>query len=164
MPQMQTSLAGDSRSPAATRSSATERLFAYPGNLIWYRSDWPSPVASFNEINATSRRSPVRGEWVRWSRIEIPELLLERAAALLLLQGMKLSQLLIPNHSIGYRPTPGADEVRTQLAHLVLRTNPWDSTGPVPRLTGLVLAQLGPVPRGIQPTELLAALATDSLD
>ena len=163
MPQMQTSLAGDSRSPAAARASTSEGLFKSPGGLIWYRSDWPRPVASFNEVSTVALSSPVRGEWVQWTRIEIPELLLERAAALLMLQGMPLSQLLIPNHSIGYRPTPDAEEVRMQLAHLLLRVDPWDVTRAVPRLTGLVLAQLGKLPLGLQPTEVLAALAADSL-
>jgi hypothetical protein len=136
--------------------------FKSPGGLTWYRSDWPSPVATFNDLSSVAMSSPVRSEWVQWNRIEIPELLLERAAALLMLQGMKLSQLLIPNHSVGCTD-PSVGDRRVQLAHLILRVDPWDVARPVPRLTGLVLANLGPVPRGIQPTELLAALAADSL-
>lgn len=101
-------------------------------------------------------RTHVHGKWLSWMRIDIPELVLERGAALLLLQGMQLTQLLIPNHSVEL------GETRTQLAHLILRVDPWEMWRPVATLTNLVLAQLGEVPPGISPTELLAALASDS--
>lgn len=162
MPQMQTTFSGDQQSATAARASASDRLFKNPGGLTWYRSDWSSPLGKFNELNAAVKSSLVGDHWVEWNWIEIPELLLERSAALLLLQGMPLSQLLIPNHMVGYTLDPAVGELRDQLAHLILRVDPWEVWRPTPRLTGLVLAKLGEVPRGVTPTELLAALASDS--
>lgn len=101
-------------------------------------------------------RTLVHDKWLSWVRIDIPELVLERGAALLLLQGIQLTQLLIPNHTVEL------GETRVQLAHLILRVDPWEMWRPVSVLTNLVLAQLGEVPPGISPTEVLAALAADS--
>jgi hypothetical protein len=101
-------------------------------------------------------RARVHDKWLAWVRIDIPELVLERSAALLLLQGMQLTQLLIPNHSVEL------GETRTQLGHLILRVDPWQVWRPVPVLANLVLAQLGEVPPGLSPTEVLAALVSDS--
>ena len=156
MPQMQEVLAGDHESAGAATASAAQRLFQSPGTLIWQRKDWPNPIGSLSTLHTTAKRSSVRGLWFDWNRIDIPELVLERHAAILLLQGQSLSQLLIPNHELVYNGKAFS------IAHLILRTDPWQLWQPVPRLTGLVLAQLGELPRGIPPTELLATLAADS--
>lgn len=156
MSQMQTLQDADHASAGAAAAARAGGLFESAGQIVWRRSDWPRPVASFNVLQTTQRRTQVRDKWVDWVQVEIPELLLERSAALLLLQGERLSQLLIPNHSIEVGGT------RMSIAHLLLRVDPWEVWRPAPCLTGLMLAQLGSVPTGIAPTELLAALASDS--
>jgi len=153
---MQEVLAQDHQGARATAPATAEGLFKSPGQVIWRRSDWPNPVASFDFMQTAAMRANVQGKWLSWMRVDIPELVLERTTALLLLQGKSLSQLLIPNHSVEL------GETRVQLAHLLLRVDPWEPWRPVSRLTGLVLAQLGEVPAGISPTELLAALVSDS--
>lgn len=157
MPQVQEVLTGDHAGSGAAAPSAASRLFKSPGTLSWQRRDWPSPLGSFDNINFARKRTEVGHRWVTWVRVDIPELLLARGASLLLLQGQSLSQLLIPNHELVYEGG-GVSHV----AHLILRVDPWRLWEPVPRLTGLVLAKLGEVPKGIPPTELLAALASDS--
>lgn len=157
MSQMQT-VHTDGHEGAGESIAGTSRgLFKSPGALIWRRRDWPSPVASLNAISVKSLRSQVRQKWFDWNLVAVPELMLERNAALLLLQGQSLSQVLIPNHEL-----VDAEGRTYQLAHLLLRVEPWTVWLPQPRLTGLVLAELGPLPAGINPTELLATLAADS--
>ncbi len=157
MPQMQAVHTDGHEGSGEAITHGAGGLFANPRALIWRRRDWPHAVASLNALHAQARRSHVQGKWFDWTLIQIPELLLERGAALLLLQGQSLSQLLIPNHEL-------VDlEGRTyQVAHLLLRVDPWEAWRAQPRLTGLVLVRLGPLPAGINPTELLATLAQDS--
>lgn len=132
-------------------------LFKSPGTLTWCRRDWTQPVGSLDVLNAEARRGQVRQGWFSWTRVHIPELLIERQAALLLLQGEHLTSLLIPNHELV------DPQGRTyQLAHLILRVDPWEPWRAPSRLTNLVLAQLEQAPAGTPPTELLAALAADS--
>lgn len=156
MSQMQTILAEGDASADGSGPSCTKGVFASPGEVIWYRSDWASPVASFSDVKVTRTRSKIRDRWVHWACVRIPELNLERTAALQLLQGMSTTQLLIPNHYVLF------GEHRQQLAHQVIRVDSWEFWRPVPRLTGLVLANLADVPRGVHPTEVLASLAADS--
>lgn len=157
MPQVQEVHAQDYEGPGSSASASARWLFKSPGALIWNRRDWQHPLGSLSTLNAEAKRSQVQRRWFDWTLIEIPELVLERSAALLLLQGQRLTDLLIPNHEL-IDP-----QGRTyQVAHLLLRVDPWEAWRAVPRLTGLVLAQLGPLPAGISPTELLATLATES--
>lgn len=137
-------------------STTAEGLFKCPGQVVWKRSDAVYPIASFNLMSTRHMRARVADKWMSWIKVDIPELELERASALLLLQGMSLTQLLIPNHTVEM------GETRLQLAHLILRVDPWEMWRPPPKLTGLVLAQLGAVPPGVSPTALLAALVSDS--
>ena len=157
MSQMQEVHARSADGADATGSATASGLFKSPGALIWRRRDWQDPVGSFATINIEARRAEVRSSWFDWNFIEIPELLLERQAALLLLQGQRLSDLLIPNHEV-------VDPMGTthQVAHLILRVDPWKMYQPVPKLTGLVLARLGALPLGVPPTEVLSALVSSS--
>lgn len=157
MPPMQEILAEDRPGSAPTNTSPARRFFAPPGSLIWNRRDWPHPLGSLSELHVEHRRSNVQGRWFDWTLVRIDELVLERGAALLLLQGQRLTDLLIPNHEL-IDPAGGVHQV----AHLLLRVDAWSAWQPVPKLTGLTLARLGPLPIGIPPTELLAVLATDS--
>ncbi len=157
MPQVQEVLADDHEGSGVTRAATAHWLFAPSGALIWRRRDWPLPVGSLDELDVVARRSQVRGSWFDWSLVRVPELRLERGAALLLLQGQRLSDLLIPNHEL-VEPSGRAE----QLAHVLLRVDPWEVWRAAPRLTGLVLARLGSLPLGVPPTELLATLAMDS--
>lgn len=156
MPQMQKVHARSANGANTAGAAPVSGLFESPGALSWCRRDWQEPVGFFDTVNVEARRAEVRGSWFDWSFIEIPELRLGRQAALLLLQGQRLSDLLIPNHEV-IHPMG-----RTQIAHLILRVDPWKMYQPVPRLTGLVLARLGQLPLGAPPTEVLAALASSS--
>lgn len=153
---MQEVLVEDCEGSGNSAPATSEGVFTCPGQIVWRRSDWPSPVASFNDMSTERIRTQVQDKWLSWVRVDLPELVLERSAALLLLQGIQLTQLLIPNHSVEVGAT------RTQLAHLILRVDPWEMWRPIPKLTNLVLAKLGEVPLGISPTEVLAALVSDS--
>lgn len=156
MSQMQEVHAQNFEGTGASVAAAAEGLFESPGALVWRRKDWAEPVGSCSVVDLTHKRTKAAGRWVSWARVSIPELTLERGAALLLLQGQSLSRVLIPNHELV------APSGTYQVAHLLLRVDPWELWRPVPRLTGLVLARLGEVPMGIPPTELLASLAADS--
>ncbi len=157
MPEMQ-KVHADGHSIAGEGAAGAPRgLFESPGALIWQRRDWPRALGSLDSLRSELRRSQVQQRWFDWTLVEIPELKLERGAALLLLQGQSLSQLLIPNHEI-LDPQGRA----YQIAHLILRVDPWEAWRAPPRLTRLVLAKLGVLPPGISPTELLATLAHES--
>ena len=92
-----------------------------------------------------------------WSRVRIDSLWLSRKSALLLLQGMPLGKLLIPNHELrhaGASPAPAG--------HVLLRVDSWEVWRSQPVLTNLVLANLGKIPDELDPKEVLGALASDS--
>ncbi len=158
MPQVQEVLAENHEGSATTGAEAPQRLFKNPGIARWLRADWASPVGTLRDVVVTIKRSKVSQGWLTWRLVHIPEFLLERRAALLLLQGQRLSDILIPNHQLDI----GLGQVPFPIAHQILRVDPFEAWRPVPRLTNLALAYLEDVPAGARPTEVLAVLATDS--
>ncbi len=149
----------DHRHPPASLAKRPEGVFASSLKIVWDRRDWDCCVGSFHELELGLRESSVDGASVRWTRFRIPELLLSRKAAMLVLQGMALPQLLIPNHFL--HPADNFFD-RKECAHLLLRADPWEPWHSRPRLAGLVLARLDSVPDGLDPQAVLAALARDS--
>ena len=138
--------------------TATERILVDPGEVKWMRTDWMNPVGAFIHSTTRFRTVEVREHKINWTSVEIDEFWLGHQAALLLLQGMPLSNLLIPNHRLVH-----ADFERPlQVAHVVLRVRPWEYWRARPVLQGLMLVALGDIPDGLSPSEVLAALAFDS--
>lgn len=158
MSELQASHFDDQERSRARADTRTERVLGSTNEVAWLRTDWEHPVGFLSELHTTTCVSVIRGERMRWAMVAIPELWLTQKAALLLLQGMALSKILIPNHGL---LAPG-DPVRHQVAHLLLRVDPWQYWQSAPSLTGLVLARLGAVPPGVGPSEVLGALVHDS--
>lgn len=158
MSDLQTLHLDDRQSPRARAHTGTERVLGSTNEVKWLRTDWEYPVGCLTDLRTTERVSVIRGERLHWVLVEIAELWLTQKAALLLLQGMQLSKILIPNHTL---VAPG-DLAYNQIAHLLLRVDPWQYWQSAPSLTGLVLAKLGAVPPGFSPSEVLGALAHDS--
>lgn len=145
-------------SPDSEGPAAAGRLFEDPREMKWCRRDWDQPVASFVNFHTSQRRSVFRdGSQMKWLHVQIPTLYLSRRASLLLLQGMRTNDLLIPNHEVRV-----AGAAPAQVAHLLVRAAPWHFWYPVPALHDLHLALLGDVPPGIHQAEVLAALAEDT--
>lgn len=144
--------------PSAGASAADQGILVSPGEIRWTRLDWAQPVGAFVNCTTTPRTSRVLDSVLEWNAVCIDELWLSHKAALLLLQGAKLSDVLVPNHRIVH-PMLGAS---LQIAHVVLRVDPWQYWLPRPVLRNLMVATLGPIPLGLSSSEVLAALAFDS--
>lgn len=127
--------------------------------MTWARRDWAQPVGYFDEISQQFVETRVGDHVIFWARVLVPELRLSRRAALLLLQGMPLGQLLLPNQDLRFSE---GGPTMWEAIHLVLRVDPWKYYVPVPRLSGLVLAVLERVPDALSPEEILAAVAANS--
>lgn len=161
MSNLQTVLAGDHEVSGAPASAAAEGLFANPGGMIWLRHDWAGPVGSCAEVNFMPRVSRVGELDLEWTCIELPEFFLSHRAALLLLQGMSLSKILLPNHYLIANTEDGVLNLRTR-ADLVLRIDRWRAARAVPALQGLVLAVLPPRAAALDQQALLSALVAGS--
>lgn len=159
MPELQESDVGGDDGAGAQGAGSAQGLFENHREMIWSRSDWARPVGWLPEINTDLRRSEVRGLQFHWYRVDVPLLRLSHNAALLMLQGKRLGEVLIPNHSVR---VPDTERPGVPVAHVLLRVDPWEYWRSVPTLTGLVLARLGELPAGLGSAEVLAALAQDS--
>ena len=157
MPSMQTLQVGDSYRAPASSAAQAERVFARPGEIIWTRNDWSSPVGVLHSLGTTRRESHVNGLSFIWAHVNVPELFLGHRATILLLQGTPLSRLLLPGEFQIY-----TGETRVNVGHVVLRVDPWNYWRPRPTLTGLVLASLGEIPAELSAADVLGALAADS--
>lgn len=158
MPDMQTLQDGSSHSSGASSDTEAQGILEGPGEIIWARRDWDKPLGVFHSATSAPRVSNVGGLSFSWVRIHVPQLLLGHRAAILLLQGMSLTKLLIPNHE--WR-LPNS-ETRVELGHLVLRVDSWEYWHSRPALTGLVLASLHKIPAELAAADVLGALAADS--
>lgn len=119
----------------------------------WKRTDWFGPVG----VTYTAPEYiPVTDTWsgyvLNWTLIKIPALELSHRAALWLLQGVKLSSILIPNMDLD-----------GDYFHLVLGSlfTPW--RGP-PTVRDLKLAKLSDIPSGIPDQNILELLVKQALD
>lgn len=144
--------------PRAPSPPSCEGFLRAPGEVVWARTDWARPVGVFFRLSVAAHETSVDGQLLQWNAFEVEELWLSRHAAFLLLQGMPLSQILIPNHRIEH---PSFEEP-LHAGHIVLRTEPWKYWLPQPKLTGLVVAQLGEIPDGLSSADVLGALARAS--
>lgn len=158
MSDMQTLQDGSSHDAGAASNTEAEGILQSSNEIVWARRDWDKPLGVFHSATSVRRTSSVGGASFHWVRIRIPELLLGHRATILLLQGMSLSKLLIPNHEWQLAGT----ETRVELGHIVLRVDPWEYWRPRPTLTGLVIASLGEIPAELLAADVLAALAADS--
>lgn len=127
-----------------------EGLLEGSNELRLCRTDWAQPVGWFYSINHVG----VQEEGFSWTRIDIPAFYLGHTASLLLLQGRKLGDILVPNHYIYLQ---GRDA--GPFFHLIVKVDPWDYTLTPPHLTHLTLASVSGLPEGIDDQEVLSAIA-----
>lgn len=158
MSQLQTLL--DENTPCASAGSpaTSEGLLEGAGEIDWYRTDWgraAGTIMSFSFLRRTYERDSLK---FSWGLVEIPALYLCHKAALLMLQGQKLSDILIPNHEL----RQGANRLAGPLGHVLLRVDPWQYWQSRPVLTGLKLAHLAEIPEELAPMEVLEILVAGS--
>lgn len=99
MSTLQEALASYFGSPSPTTHSFSSGIRPGTGevnNLIWSRSDWPEPVGCARSCLITTHSEEALG--LTWDNLRFSDFFLSHRAALFILQGMKLSDLLIPNH------------------------------------------------------------------
>lgn len=158
VPQLQTSQDDGGHGAEATTASSGERLRLHSqGVAIWERSDWPQPVGHLSDLTLSRQEIDLPAGKLVFIRVEIRSFQLSHMATVRLLQGAKLSDVLIPNHNlvIGERSRPAA--------HLVTCVGAWEPWQTPPTLRDLVLAELVTVPDGLSPQEVLGILAEDAL-
>jgi hypothetical protein len=155
---MQTLQVGSSLSAAAASANSAEGFQQSSNEIVWARRDWAFPLGSFHAVKSVRRTATVGTTTFDWVRIFIPQLFLGHRAAILLLQGMSLTKLLIPNHE--WRVSEC--EWPFEIGHLVLRVDSWEYWRQRPVLTNLVLAGLGEIPAELSAVDVLGTLAADS--
>lgn len=128
------------------------------GEVEWYRTDWGRAAGSMAAYSIRRISYVSADASLFWDLVEIPSLYLCHKAALLLLQGQKLSNILIPNHEL----RRGVYRSGAPLAHVLLRVDPWDYCLPRPMLTGLKLARLAEIPEDLPPMKVLEILVAGS--
>lgn len=146
------SSAGETASAAAWVGQGPE------GVARWRRRDWATAVGWLPHISFLAREQETERGVLCWTRVEIPELYLGHRAGLLMLQGFKLGDLLIPNHEL---LTPEGDAL--QVAHLFLGVDPWRPYEAPAVLRNLKLASLDALPLGLEPHAVLDILVRDAL-
>lgn len=147
-------------------------LYESADRVTWERSDWLEPVGYLYQLDFEvflfewTASGFVRRHVPYETRIDldvtivsIPRLRLTHRAALLLLQGHGLSNILIPNH----RLRADDDTEITKLVHMVVKVDPWSPYSPPPVLTNLKLAALNKVPPDVTPETVLATLVQQVL-
>jgi len=159
---LQTSQHDREDSSEAADSSGSERLRQDSDRVgaTWLRDDWPSPVGYIDELSMTNRKAIVQGEELDFVRIEVSKMRLSHMAALRILQGAKLSDVLIPNHRLSFGDITKARPT----AHLVVHVGPWEPWLFPMCLRDLVLVKLREVPERLSPQDVLGALAEDALE
>lgn len=157
MSNLQTTQLANHQGPDGPTPAPTEGLLTGPGEVRWERTDWGEPVGFFEEasLDIEPRDDTVHGHVLKWNKIHISSFRLGHRASLLLLQGMSLTSILLPNQLVRFP----AYSLPVQVAHLVLRVDPWKFWQPAPRLTGLVMASLIDIPAELADDEVLSALA-----
>jgi hypothetical protein len=159
MPNLQTLFNESENSTPATTAPGPERICKGSGEIDWYRTDWGRAAGVITSF-AFERRTHVSGSLrLDWGLVEISTMYLSHKAALLLLQGQKLSDILIPNHEL----RRGANRITGPLAHVLLRVDSWKYWQSRPALTGLKLAHLREIPDGLSSAEVLEILVAGSV-
>jgi hypothetical protein len=158
MPNLQTLHTEGEIRPATASPAAPEGLLEGAGEIDWYRTDWGRSAGTITSFSFTRRTYECGSLSFIWGLVEIPVLHLEHKAALLLLQGQKLTDILIPNHEL----RQGAQRLAGPIGHVLLRVDPWKYWQSRPTLTGLKLAYLREIPDELAPAEVLGILVAGS--
>ena len=146
---------GNERSGNAT-TTAPEGLYEDPDGIVWGRTDWDTPVGVCSRISIVPRSVRIDGFVFYWRRVHVASLRLSHKAALFLLQGVGLSDLLLPNHRISW--AGGSVEMPYRLLLKSERFQPWE---PLPSLSGLIFASFDNVPENVDQNCVLDALVKD---
>lgn len=136
--------------PAATRAGGVDENtyqveLRGPNGLIGHADDFvfKSPHRIFKDDLK-----------VEWESVEVKELFLSQAQALLVAQGMLLKELFPPNSYFMVRPD---NIIFSHGPYIFLKGAPAKVTDPPPRLKGIVLAHVISAPEGM-PMEKLQGL------
>ncbi len=149
----------DPHRPAGEATSGTAWVGQGPeGVARWTRRDWATAVGWLPKVSFTLREQETSFGLLSWTRVEIPEFYLGHRASLLLLQGLKLGDLLVPNHEL---LTPEGEVL--QVAHLFLGVDPWIPYEVPVVLRNLKLASLDALPLGLESPAVLDILVRDAL-
>lgn len=146
----------DAGAYGATPSDAAnaEGVLLDPDDMTWLRRDWPVPVGTFSKFTVEEHRTEVEGHLLHWWAFEVGALHLGHRAAMYLLQGLSLSNLLLPSHYIQRADGTFYGEV----GQLVLRVDPWNYRLPRPVVTGLIVVTVEPPPQDFAPEKVLEVL------
>jgi hypothetical protein len=146
----------DPNGSGAEAASGTEGVREDPHEIVWWRHDWNEPVGFIKNIRILRCVTPViPGHEVVWDRLDIDEMRLGHKAAMLVLQGMGLTTMLVPNSALRGATIPFGSPV----AHLVLNRDDWAPYSSPPKLTGLVMAKLIATPDAPEDKILQALVA-----
>lgn len=159
MSSMQTQQDAGSNSTTATGAAATRRVLHDTDNMTWGRRDWNVPVGTFSSFAVVQHDSLVDGYSLRWWSFKVDRLHLSHRAALHLLQGVSLSNLLLPSH---YIQRLDGSESFGEVGQLVLRVDPWNYWLPRPVVTGLIVATVELPPQELALEKVLEALVAAS--
>lgn len=114
----------------------------------------PKPLAYFMDFTDEMHVKRWNGTEFAFQLFRFPQLQLGHTAALLVLQGQKLSDLLVPNHFI-VEPGEAAGE---PWGHLIVHHARWAPWGSPPTLYDVTLANILPVPDAVPDAEVLSAI------
>lgn len=155
---MQTSQDDGGHDAEATAATEPEGLRLDPNQVAtWTRSDWAQPVGQLSALEMTRCEVDLPAGKFVFVRVAIPALELSHMATVRLLQGAKLSDILIPNHVLVL------GQFSKPVAHLVIHCGAWEPWQTTPTLRDLILVKLVEVPEGVPPQEVLGILAEDAL-
>jgi hypothetical protein len=132
-------------------AASPEGVLEGPQRIALRRTDWIEPVGYFDSVSQERFSTGL----LDWARVDIPEFRLSRMASILLLQGKKLGDILVPNHYVQVEGSEGG----APLFHLLVKVDQWKYWEPPPRLTNMVLASLLEVPEELSPHKALEHIA-----
>lgn len=143
-------------------TGVTPRFLGGAHALSWNRLDWNVPVGAFSDFKSCRHELEVEGVALVWWSFTIAEFYLGHRAAMFLLQGQRLSDLLLPSHCVSRATADGSVTHYGEVGQLLLRVDPWEYWRPRPALTGLRLATVEAVPSGLAYEKVVGALAAAS--
>lgn len=159
MPSMQAQQDASSNGTSFTGAATAQRILHDTDNMMWSRRDWDVPVGTFAAFRTVQHDSVVEGHLLRWWSFRVEKLHVSHRAAMYLLQGLSLSDLLLPSH---YVQRADGSEVFGEVGQLVLRVDPWNYWLPRPVVTGLTVATVELPPPELALEKVLEALVAAS--
>jgi hypothetical protein len=159
VPSMQAQQDAGSNSTAFTDAATAQRILHDTDNMMWSRKDWNVPVGTFSAFQTKQHDTSVEGHLLRWWSFKVDRLHLSHRATMYLLQGISLSNLLLPSH---YIQKMDGSEVFGEVGQLVLRVDPWNYWLPRPVVTGLTVVTVELPPRELALEKVLEALVAAS--